>query len=135
MRSLARDGRTILVSSHLMSEMQLTADNLLVIGRGRLLADAPMGELLAEGALVRVRCSSESDRARLAARLPGSWVSGDCLLVPGAMAAAIGDLAFDLGVRVHELAEQQASLEQRYMELTADAVEYGADSAQMMGVR
>ncbi|WP_431910874.1 ABC transporter ATP-binding protein [Amycolatopsis thermoflava] len=135
MRSLAAEGRTILVSSHLMSEMQLTADHLLVIGKGRLLADAPLGELLADGSVVRARCAEPAGRARLAAQLPGARVEGDSVLVTGATVESIGDLAFELGVRLHGLSEERASLEQAYMELTADAVEYGADSARKAGVR
>ncbi|NIH85206.1 ABC transporter ATP-binding protein [Amycolatopsis granulosa] len=134
-RSLAAEGRTILVSSHLMSEMQLTADHLLVIGKGRLLADAPLTELLASGAVVRVRCADRGDCARLAAHLPGARVEGDSVLVVDAPVESIGDLAFELGIRLHGLSEEQASLEQAYMELTADAVEYGAGSARNAGVR
>lgn len=135
MRSLAAEGRTILVSSHLMSEMHLTADHLLVIRKGRLLADAPLGELLADGPVVRARCAEPIGRARLAAQLPGAPVEGDSVLVTGATVESIGDLAFELGVRLHGLSEERASLEQAYMELTADAVEYGADSARKAGVR
>ncbi|CCH16871.1 ABC transporter ATP-binding protein [Micromonospora lupini] len=130
LRSLAGQGRTVFVSSHLMSEMQLTADQLVVIGRGRLLADAPVGDVIAgSGQAVRVRSPHPEGLATLAARLGahGAIVEPagpDELTVTGTTVDRIGDLAYELGVRLHELSPHGASLEQAFMELTADSVEY-----------
>lgn len=127
MRSLAAEGRTVFLSSHLMSEMQLTADQLVVIGRGRLITDTPMRELIAGGSSVSVVCPDPAGLAALEARLPGARaVSRDELRVPGATTRQVGDLAYELGVRLHALREDEVSLEQKYMELTEHAVEYGA---------
>ncbi|MEV1331593.1 ATP-binding cassette domain-containing protein [Micromonospora costi] len=130
MRSLAEQGRTIFVSSHLMSEMQLTADRLVVIGRGRLLADAPITEVIAGSAVaVRVRSPQPAGLAALADRLTATGATvetagPDELTVTGATADRIGDLAHELGVRLHELSPHGASLERAFMDLTADSVEY-----------
>ena len=132
MRSLAAEGRTVLVSSHLMSEMQQTADQLVVIGRGRLIADSPVSELIAGNSLstVIVRVPEAADRIRLHDALTGAADSiesaGDELVVSGIRGARIGDIAHDLGVRLHELHTHSASLEEAYMHLTADSVEFGA---------
>ncbi|CAM5294084.1 ABC transporter ATP-binding protein [Streptomyces avidinii] len=135
-RAQAAQGRTIFLSSHLMSEMQLTADRLVVIGRGRLLADAPMAEFLARSALasVRVRTAGPEDRRVLAERmLARGYASvepadgdGNGLAVRGASAREVGDLAHHLGVRLHELRTVSPSLEQAYMDLTAHSAEYAA---------
>ncbi|WP_405834487.1 MULTISPECIES: ABC transporter ATP-binding protein [unclassified Streptomyces] len=134
-RSQAAQGRTVFLSSHLMSEMQLTADRLVVIGRGRLLADTPMADFLAAGASasVRVRAAEPGDLDSLAGRLrahdgvsvesPGG--ERNEIVVRGRTAAEIGDLAHRLGVRLHQLHSVSASLEQAYMELTEHSVEYG----------
>ncbi|MEU9507734.1 ATP-binding cassette domain-containing protein [Micromonospora sp. NPDC048170] len=130
MRSLADEGRTVFVSSHLMTEMQLTADRLVVIGRGRLLADAAIDEVIAGSAVaVRVRSPQPAGLAALAERLTAAGAAvepagPDELTVTGAAAERIGDMAYDLGVRLHELSPHGASLEQAFMELTADSVEY-----------
>ncbi|WP_435206449.1 ATP-binding cassette domain-containing protein [Micromonospora sp. bgisy143] len=135
MRSLAGQGRTVFVSSHLMSEMQLTADQLVVIGRGRLLADAPVGDVIAGSAVaVRVRSPHREGLATLAARLTATGgtveeAGPDELTVTGATVDRIGDLAYELGVRLHELSPHGASLEQAFMELTADSVEYAGGAA------
>ncbi|MFI6690734.1 ABC transporter ATP-binding protein [Streptomyces sp. NPDC050433] len=133
MRSLAAAGRTVFLSSHLMSEMQLTADQLVVIGRGKLLADTAMADFLADSsqASVRVGVPSADDRRSLVDRLvsKGAEVApaGDTeLIVTGRTAEEVGDAAHGLGVRLHELRPVSASLEQAYMELTAESVEYGA---------
>ncbi|WP_106399698.1 ATP-binding cassette domain-containing protein [Actinocorallia populi] len=127
MRSLAAEGRTVFLSSHLMSEMQLTADQLVVIGRGRLITDTPMRELIAGGSSVSAVCPDPAGMAALEARLPGARaVSRDELRVPGVTTRQVGDLAYELGVRLHALRENEVSLEQKYMELTEHAVEYGA---------
>ncbi|MBY8871264.1 ATP-binding cassette domain-containing protein [Micromonospora sp. PLK6-60] len=128
---LAAEGRTVLVSSHLMSEMQQTARHLVVIGRGRLIADAPVEELLAAGPAgsVRVRGPHPEALARLAGRLAGdgATVTADGpagFTVTGAAVERVGDLAYELGVALHELSPVAATLEEAFMELTADAVEY-----------
>ena len=128
LRGLAAEGRTVLVSSHLMSEMQQTADHLLVIGRGSLLADAPIAEVLAgaSGQVVRVR-SPRSDLLlapldALGARV--ERVDDRELHVTGLTTDRIGDVAHDVGAPVHELQALDGSLEQAYMQLTASSVEY-----------
>ncbi|MFF4992204.1 ATP-binding cassette domain-containing protein [Streptosporangium saharense] len=130
MRSLADEGRTVFVSSHLMSEMQLTADHLVVIGKGRLIADAPLAEIIARGSLtaVVVRTPHADDLAvRLgAAGLRWERPGENELVVTGATVEHVGDLAHEAGIRLHELRPREASLEQAYQELTADSVEYGA---------
>jgi ABC-2 type transport system ATP-binding protein len=125
LRSLAAEGRTVLVSSHLMTELEGTADHILVIGRGRLIADAPVGELLAEER-VHVRTPQPG---RLMERLANAGArvesSGDDLLVvTGLPAPQIANLAASDRVPVYELSPQRASLEDVFMELTRDAVEY-----------
>ncbi|WP_320064754.1 ATP-binding cassette domain-containing protein [Micromonospora sp. RTGN7] len=134
-RTLAAQGRTVLVSSHLMSEMQQTADQLVVIGRGRLIADAPTAEVIAGGsaAAVRVRCPQPAGLTTLAQRLAVDGVTvttdgPDGLTVTGLTAERVGDLAYELGVRLHELTPVTASLEQAFMALTGDSVEYTSTS-------
>ncbi|NUU21678.1 MAG: ABC transporter ATP-binding protein [Streptomycetaceae bacterium] len=129
-RSLAAEGRTVFVSSHLMSEMQLTADQLVVIGRGRLLADAPLTELLA-GATTGGVTVRGPDLRPLAEELAaaGAVVRQDAddaarLTVTGAAQEDVGRRAHRLGVLLFELAPAPVSLEQAYMDLTADAVEF-----------
>jgi ABC-2 type transport system ATP-binding protein len=131
MKALAAEGRTVFVSSHLMSEMEHTADHLLVIGRGKLIADCTMSEFVARasGAAVRVRTPSADQLVR-AVTGKGAAVetAGDgSVEVRGMSAEQIGDLAFAEGIRLHELAIVRASLEEAFMELTADSVEYHAD--------
>jgi ABC-2 type transport system ATP-binding protein len=130
MKSLAAQGRTVFVSSHLMSEMENTADHLLVIGRGRLIADCTVQEFIDRNSelAVRVRTPEAGRLAELLAGAGGKAVpDGDgALLVTGLGTDRIGDLAFDNGIRVHELAPLQASLEEAFMEMTRDSVEYHA---------
>jgi len=131
LKSLAAEGRTIFVSSHLMSEMALTADHLIVIGRGRLVADAPIAEFVQQSSRrdVVVWSPREADLAGLLAAR-GAAVSaepGGGLAVTGLDAAAIADLAGAHGITLHELTPRHASLEEAYMELTHDSVEYRAD--------
>jgi ABC-2 type transport system ATP-binding protein len=133
LRSFAAEGRAVLVSSHLMAEMALTADRLVVIGRGRLIADTTVSEFVqrASGQQVQVR---SGDQARLAAglRSGGAVVQDgeqDALLVEGLTAPAVGQLAHDLGIVIHELVLRQASLEEAFMELTADSVQFHGHSA------
>lgn len=129
-RSLAAEGKTVLVSSHLMSEMQQTADQLVVIGRGRLIADAPVSEVIAGSSLttVIVRVPDAGGRAQLQEAVVREAdtveAKGDELVVSGLRSDRIGDLAHQLGVRLHELHTRHASLEDAYMQLTADSLEF-----------
>nr|WP_239521126.1 ATP-binding cassette domain-containing protein [Blastococcus saxobsidens] len=128
LRLLADEGRTVLVSSHLMSEMEDTADHLVVLGRGRLLADVPMADLLGAHAAVRVRSPQAPLLASALQRAGGSVeleIDG-ALRVEGLDPEAVGDVAFATGARVHELSRITASLEAAYLELTGDDVEYRA---------
>ncbi len=132
LRALAAEGRTVFVSSHLMSEMALTADHVVVIGQGRLLADASVTEVLARGAAteVLVRTPRSVDLAAVLQAHGGAVSVGDAspdrLTVTGMPAAEIGDLAAAHGVPLHELTPRHASLEDVFMQLTADAVEFSA---------
>ncbi|WP_369136812.1 ABC transporter ATP-binding protein [Modestobacter versicolor] len=126
LRDLAAEGRTVLVSSHLMSEMQDTADHLVVLGRGRLLADLPMAELLGADAVVRVRTPAPAALAGALHRA-GAQVAADAdgtLQVRGLDLAQVGDVAFAAGVRLHELTRVATSLEAAYHALTGADVEY-----------
>jgi len=129
--TLAAEGRTVFVSSHLMSEMAQTAQHLIVIGRGRLIADASLEDILARGtSSVRVRSPRSDDLSQLITRAGGNVRSDNGALdVTGLDARAIGELAAAHGIVLHELAPQQASLEEAFFELTDDSVEYhGAQS-------
>jgi ABC-2 type transport system ATP-binding protein len=132
MKALATEGRTVFVSSHLMSEMEHTADHLIVIGRGRLLADCTMKEFVAgaSGAAVRVRTPSADELIRAVGTRGATSVTDEdgSVEVRGMSAEQVGDLAFDTGIRLHELTTVRASLEEAFMELTADSVEYHADA-------
>jgi ABC-2 type transport system ATP-binding protein len=136
MKALAAEGRTVFVSSHLMSEMEHTADQLIVIGRGQLLADCTMEEFIARssGQTVRVATPQPDQLVKAVAEAGGSAVNGadGTLIVSGLVAAQVGDIAFEHGVRLHELTVVRASLEAAFMELTADSVEYrgGGENAQ-----
>jgi ABC-2 type transport system ATP-binding protein len=130
LKALAAEGRTVFVSSHLMSEMALTAERLIVVGRGRLLADTTVTEIIAQasGATVLVRSPRAAELRELLAGpdvTVTSAASGE-LHVRGLNAAQIGDIACAHGLPLHELATQQASLEQAFMEMTQDSVEYHA---------
>jgi ABC-2 type transport system ATP-binding protein len=132
MKALAAEGRTVFVSSHLMSEMENTADHLIVIGRGKLIADCTMQEFVAgaSGASVRVRTPSTDQLVR-AVSAKGATASIDedgAIEVRGMTTEEIGDLAFGESIRLHELTTIRASLEEAFMELTADSVEYHADA-------
>lgn len=133
MRSMADDGRTVLVSSHLMSEMQDTADHLIVIGRGQLAADSSMADFLARsshnGTVVRTPHAPQlvpllRREGGTVDDLPGGEPADGALLVRGMEARRIGELAGQNGLWLHELAPQRVSLQDAFMELTADAVEY-----------
>lgn len=131
LRGLAAEGRTVLVSSHLMSEMALTAERLVIIGRGRLIADTSVTELaerFARGVLVRSPRAAELTEVLESA---GGTVAPDPaggLSVSGLDVPAIGDLAAQDGIPVYEVTPRSASLEEAYMALTADSVEYRAPS-------
>jgi ABC-2 type transport system ATP-binding protein len=131
MRSLAGEGRTVFVSSHLMSEMALTADHLIVIGRGKLIAAASVDEFIHASShnSVRVR-TPESARLLGLLGAHGADARSDvdgALRVTGMDCAAIGDLAAASGIALHELSPQEASLEEAFMELTHDSVDYQAN--------
>jgi len=128
LRDLAAGGRTVFVSSHLISEMALTADRLVVIGRGRLITDTNVVDFVARsggGAVKLITPDLEAFKPMLITA--GATVAaglGDSLTVEGLTAPQIGDLAARGGVRVHELTPVTASLEDAFMELTQDEVEY-----------
>ena len=129
---LAAEGRTVFVSSHLMSEMALTADHLVVIGRGRILADCSMSEFIADHAAsyVRVRSPQRGEVADLLRRQGlDVAVHDEELRVQGLDAAAIGELVGKSGLLLHELTLVRSSLEDAFMTLTADSVEYHARHA------
>jgi ABC-2 type transport system ATP-binding protein len=132
LRSFAAEGRTILVSSHLMSEIALTADHLIVIGRGQLIADASVGEFIEQSTqnFVRVRSRQIEELARAVIAGGGTtWPEDDgALAISGLPIEAVGDLARDAGIALHELSPQLASLEEAFMELTRDSVEFHADA-------
>ena len=125
---LAAEGRTVFVSSHLMSEMALTAQHLVVIGRGKLIVDDSTANIIAGGSsIVRVR-SPRADELAALLTTGGVTIQIDdgALSVTGLDAAAIGEVAADHGIALHELTPQQASLEEVFFELTGDSVEYHA---------
>ena len=129
MKGLAAEGRTVFVSSHLMSEMALTADHLIVIGRGRLLADTTMQGFIEANSrsYVRIR-TPEPERMRDALTLAGIQVkqTDGALEAYDADPAGIGELAAANGLTVHEVSAQSASLEEAFMRLTGDVVQYQA---------
>lgn len=128
-RQLAREGRTVFVSSHLMSEMALMADHLIVIGRGRILADCSMADFMSDHAASHVRVRSpQSDEIEMLLRRRGIEVSrvDDALHINGVDAAAVGELVGGHGLRLHELTLVRSSLEDAFMGLTEDSVEYHA---------
>ncbi|MDO3704629.1 ATP-binding cassette domain-containing protein [Micromonospora sp. C28SCA-DRY-2] len=127
-RRLAGEGRTVFVSSHLMSEMENCADRLVVIGRGRLIADQSLAEFAARGTgtSVAVRTPDAAALTAVLAAEGGTARPDDAggLLVTGLTAERIGDLALAHRIPLHQLATRTASLEEAFMELTADSVEY-----------
>jgi ABC-2 type transport system ATP-binding protein len=129
MKQLAGEGRTVFVSSHLMSEMENTADHLIVIGRGRLIADSSVAEFIERNSVQAVRVRTPQADALVAAiRRAGGQVAaaGEAIVIHGLAADKVGDLAYENGIRLHELAVAQASLEEAYMEQTAASVEFRA---------
>lgn len=131
-RQLADEGRTVFISSHLMSEMALMADHLIVIGRGTILADCSMQQFMADHAAsyVRVKAPQSTDvEALLVGRGLDVNRTGDELRVQGLDAAAVGELIGSKGLLLHELTLVRSSLEDAFMTLTADSVEYHAKAA------
>jgi ABC-2 type transport system ATP-binding protein len=132
MRTLAGEGRTVFVSSHLLAEMANTADRLVVIGKGKLIASTTVAEFVGRSGAdtVRVR-SPQLDTLRRVltdAGLTADADHGSALLVRGAAIEVIGDLAARNAITLHELSVQRASLEEAYMHLTDEATEYRAVS-------
>jgi ABC-2 type transport system ATP-binding protein len=128
LKGLAREGRTVFVSSHLMSEMALTADEVVIIGRGKLISQTSIEDLLSQSTENFVRVGSPV-AAKLKAALESNGAvvvleDDGSLSVRGANEVAIGELAAKLPVVLHELAPQSASLEEAFMELTEDSIEY-----------
>jgi len=142
MKHLASQGKTVLVSSHLMNEMAVTADHLIVIGRGRLIADSATEDIIARGSGQSVRVRTP-DVERLTALitaeggkaiLVGDGNGGDgqqapILTVTGVPAARIGELAASASLVLHELTPQLATLEEAFLELTSDSLEFGHQDA------
>jgi len=133
MKHLASEGRTVFVSSHLMNEMAVTAEHLVVIGRGKLIADCPTDEFIARSSEKSVRVNGP-DQARLQQVISagGGLVKvGDdgALVVSDLEAPRIGELAAREGLVLHELTPQLASLEEAFMELTRDSVQYSGQTA------
>jgi ABC-2 type transport system ATP-binding protein len=134
LRGFAADGRTVFVSSHLMNEMALTAEHLIIIGKGRLIADTSVTDFVRayRRGVVRVR---STDPAALAARLSGPDVrtafdrAGDVLVVSGLTTDQVGIAAGAAGITLLELTAEQASLEEAFIDLTRDAAEYRANTA------
>ncbi len=130
LKGLAAEGRTVFVSSHLMSEMSLTADHLIVIGRGKKIADTSTSEFLnaASGNVVRVRSpqAAELERLLVAPGVDVEALEPGYLEVRGLTAMQIGDVAAANGFALHELMPQQASLEEAFMDLTREDIEFRA---------
>jgi len=130
LKSLAANGHTVFVSSHLMSEMALTAEHVIVVGRGRLMADMPMSELIAQSSgdvvVVRSPQAAALAEALAATDVVVSHTEHETLEVTGLTVAQIGDHARDLRISLHGLAPKQASLEEAFMEMTRDEVEFHA---------
>jgi ABC-2 type transport system ATP-binding protein len=135
LKGLAADGRTVFLSSHLMSEIALTAEHVIVIGRGRLIADTSVADIVAQASMdaaVRVR-TPEAARLQAALVARGATVTStehDVLEVHGVESERIGELAATERVVLHELTPHKASLEDAYMALTGDSVEYRATTAE-----
>ena len=128
-RALANEGRTVFVSSHLMSEMAVSADEIIVIGRGRFITSGSVNDLTknAEGTVL----ARASDHDKLAALITSNHgtvqdSNDEGLTIGGLTSDQVGQLAFDAGIAIFELTPQRASLEEVFMDLTAGAVEYGA---------
>ena len=136
LRGLAAEGRTVFVSSHLMSEMALTADHLIVVGRGRLIADMSTEAFLrrASGNIVHVRSPSAGQLQELliGPNVVVDPLAGGLIEIHGLTAAQIGEVAAAHQIPLHELTPQQASLEEAFMEITREEVEFKAAEAMPM---
>ena len=132
MRTLAGEGRTVFVSSHLLAEMANTADRLVVIGKGKLIASTTVAEFVGRSGADTVRVRSPQlgtlRRVLTEAGLTVETTMAPALMVRGAAIEAIGELAARNAITLHELSAQQASLEEAYMKLTDEATEYRAVS-------
>jgi ABC-2 type transport system ATP-binding protein len=132
MKQFADEGRTVFVSSHIMNEMEQTADHVLVIGRGRLVADLTMDEITQRSVANHVRVvSSRAHELLPLLEAKGATVSNGAareLIVSGLDAASVGAIAYAQGIPLDELSTQRASLETAFMELTNDSVEFRARS-------
>ncbi|HEY8371333.1 MAG TPA: ABC transporter ATP-binding protein [Pseudonocardiaceae bacterium] len=133
MQRLAAEGRTVFVSSHLLSEMAQTAEELVVIGRGRLIAQCSTAEFVEQASETRVRVRSPQLGALRDLLLQHgctvhseSTANGQALVVSGTTCEKVGEIAAAEGLVLHELSPQRGSLEQAFMQLTSDAVEYGS---------
>jgi ABC-2 type transport system ATP-binding protein len=134
LRGLAAEGRTVFVSSHLMSEMALTADHLVVIGRGRLIADCSTGELVASSSQSYVHVKTpDVDKLVAALSAVGATVveHDQSLRVTGVGSAVVGEVAARERVVLHELILCEPTLEAAFMELTRDTVEFGAERVEI----
>ncbi|EST18297.1 ABC transporter ATP-binding protein [Streptomyces niveus] len=131
MRRMAAEGRAVMMSSHLMSEIELTVDHLVVIGRGRLIADTSMSAFIAEHSRreVVVRSPQAADLAQRLAQAGAAArpESEDRLVVTGIVPARIGAVAAAGAIELHELTLRQTSLEEVFMELTQDSIEYSSE--------
>jgi ABC-2 type transport system ATP-binding protein len=128
---LAAEGRTVFLSSHLMAEMAQTAEHLIVIGRGRLIADTTVADIVAQASkdaavLVRTPQAAELREALVGKTVTVTSAERDVLEVHGLTSAEVGTAAARHGIVLHELVPQKASLEQAFMGLTGGAVEYHA---------
>ncbi len=132
-KELAAQGRTVLVSSHLMSEMSQTADRLIIIGRGKVLADTTTAKLIEDNARkdVLLRSPRATELSELLTARGATIVPQDDgdLAVAGLDASAIGDLAAEHGIALHALVPRQASLEEAYLDITGESVEYRAETS------
>ncbi len=144
MKQLASEGRTVFVSSHLMSEMALTADHLVVIGRGQLMADMPVKDFIAHHSVGYARVRTPDDRPEQREKLTAVLTEAGAetraeedgaLRVSGVPLSRISDLAHDADVRLWELSPHQASLEEAYMRLTQGAVDYRSTVDQRVGLQ
>ena len=127
-RSLAKEGRTVFVSSHLMSEMAVSADQIIVIGRGKFITSGTVAELTASATgTVYVRCADATRLGEVLRALKGTCepATEQGLNVSGLTSDQVGEAALSAGIAVYELTPQRASLEDVFMSLTADSLEYG----------
>jgi ABC-2 type transport system ATP-binding protein len=136
-KGLAAEGRTVFISSHLMSEMEDTADHLVVIGRGRLIVDAPIGQVIASSShtVVRVRTPAAAELGRLLTPTAQTvrQESDSVLTVVGLTTDDVGEVAHQRRIRLHELTLQSASLEEAYMELSQHHLDYGTSQLTPQG--